>query len=57
MAEFVSNNDESVSTKFSQFFSTKGLYLFINFDIVEFSEANTCERIIEQKAINISMNI
>ena len=54
MAEFAANNNESVSTKLSPFFASKGFRLQISFDIVEFSDTTTLEQINRQKALNIS---
>ena len=57
MAEFAANNNESVSTKLSLFFATKGLHPRMSFDIVDLSNASTCERILKQKALDISRNM
>lgn len=45
MAEFADNNNELISTKLTPFFIFKNLYPNISFDIVEFFDANTYERI------------
>ncbi len=57
MAEFAANNNESASTKLSLFFATKGLHPRMSFDIVELSDASTRERILKQKALDISGNM
>ena len=57
MAEFAANNNESASTKLSSFFATKGLHLRMSFDKVELSDASTRERILNQKALDISGNM
>ncbi len=57
MAEFAANNNESASPKLSSFFATKGLHSRMSFDIVDLSNASTCERILKQKALNISRNM
>ena len=53
MVEFVANNNNSAPTRLSLFFASKGLYLRISFDIVDFSDTTTCERINKKKAIDI----
>ena len=57
MAEFAANNNKSAFTKLSPFFATKGLHPHMSFDIVDFSNASTCERIFKQKALDISRNM
>ena len=57
MAEFAANNNESASTKLSPFFATKGLHPRMSFDKVELSDASTRERILNQKALDISGNM
>ena len=57
MAEFAANNNKLASTKLSPVFATKNLYPRISFDIVDLSNANTYERILKQKALDISRNI
>ena len=57
MAEFAANNNESASTKLSPFFVTKGLHPRMSFDKVELSDASTCKRILNQKALDISGNM
>ncbi len=57
MAEFAANNNELASIKLSPFFATKGLHLCMSFDIVELFNASTCERILKQKALDISGNM
>ncbi len=44
MAEFTANNNKSASTKIFPFFATKSLYSRMSFDIVDFSNANSYER-------------
>ena len=57
MAEFAANNNESASNKLYPFFATKGFHFRISFDIIDFSDTNTCERIFKQKALDIFGNI
>ncbi len=57
MAEFTANNNESASTKLSQFFAIKGLHPRLSFDIVDLSNASTHDRILKQKALDISRNM
>ena len=57
MTEFAANNNESVSTKLSLFFATKSLDPHMSFDIVDLSDTSTCERILKQKALDISRNM
>ena len=57
MAEFAANNNESASTKLSPFFATKGLHPHMSFDKVELSDTSTRERILNQKALDISGNM
>ena len=57
MAEFAANNNISASTKLFLFFTIKGLYLHISFDIIEISDTNTCKQILQQKALDISRNM
>ena len=54
MAEFAANNNKSASTKLSPFFATKSFYPRMSFDIVDLSNTSTRERILEQKALDIS---
>ena len=54
IAEFVANNNNSVSSKLSPFFASKYLYLRISFDVINFLDNTTYERINKKKAINIS---
>ena len=57
MAEFAINNNVSASTKLSPFFAIKSLHLHISLDIVELFDTSTCERILQQKILNISGNM
>ncbi len=57
IVEFIANNNKSASTKLSPFFATKGLHFYMNFDIVDLSDASTCEWIFKQKALDISRNM
>ena len=41
MAKFAANNNESASTKFFLYIIFKGLYLYMNFDIVDLSNIST----------------
>ena len=54
MAEFAANNNQSASTKLSPFFATKGFHPRMSFDIVDLSDTSTRERILKQKALDIS---
>ena len=54
MAEFVANNNVSLSAKLSPFFTSRGLYSRMSFDVVDLSDITTRERINKKKAINIS---
>ena len=54
MAEFAANNNNSVSTKLSPFFASRGLHLQMSFDIIDFLDTITCEWINKKKAIEIS---
>ena len=45
MAEFAANNNLSNFTKLSPFFTSKGLYPQMSFDIVELSDTSTPKRI------------
>ena len=57
MVKFAANNNKLASTKLSPFFATKGLHFRMSFDIVDLSNASTCERIFKQKALDISRNM
>ena len=54
MAKFAANNNESVFTKLSLFFATKGLHPRMSFDRVELLDTSTCKQIFNQKALQIS---
>ena len=54
MAESTGNNNESASTKLSLFFATKSFHPRMSFDIVDLSDTSTRERILKQKALDIS---
>ena len=54
MAEFAANNNNSLSTKLSPFFASRGLHLRMSFDVVDFSDTTTRERMNKKKAIDIS---
>lgn len=45
MVKFAINNNKSAFIKLSPFFVFKNLHLYINFDIVDFFNANTCKQI------------
>ena len=53
MAEFAANNNNSLSTRLSLFFASRGLHPRISFDVVDFSDTTTRERINKKKAIDI----
>ncbi len=54
MAEFVTNNNISSSTKLSPFFASRGLHSHMSFDVVDLSDTTTREWINKKKAIDIS---
>ena len=54
MAEFAANNNDSASIKLSSFFASRGLYLCMSFDVVDFLDTTTRKRINKKKAIDIS---
>lgn len=45
MAKFSANNNKLRSIKIFLFFAIKGLHLYISFNKVEFSDADTCKQI------------
>ena len=49
MTEFVANNNDFLSIKLSPFFASRGLYPWISFDIVNFSDTITHEQINKKK--------
>lgn len=53
MAEFAANNNDSISTKLSLFFTFKDLYLYMSFNIIDFSDTTTCKQINKRKTINV----
>lgn len=53
MAEFAANNNDSISTKLSLFFASKDLYLYISFNIIDFSDITTCKEINKRKTLNL----
>lgn len=57
IVEFTANNNKLVSIKLSPFFITKGLYLYLSFDLVKLSNASTCKWIIKLKALDILGNL
>ena len=54
MAEFAANNNDSLSTRLSPFFASRGLHPRMSFDVVDLLDTTTRERINKKKAINIS---
>ena len=54
MAEFAANNNDSLSTRLSPFFASRGLHPRMSFDVVYLSDTTTRERINKKKAIDIS---
>lgn len=57
IAKFAVHNYKLTSIKLFLFFTIKGLYLYISFDIIDFSNTSIHKRIFKQKALNISRNI
>lgn len=57
MAKNATYNNESASTKFSLFFTTKDLHLRVSFDIIKFSDSNTCEQIFNKNILDIFVNM
>lgn len=57
MAEFTVNNNDSVSTKLSPFFASKGLHSRINFDIIDILDTKTRKRINKTNDIDILKNM
>lgn len=57
MAEFTANNNESVSTRLFTFFTSKGLYQYMSFDVINLSDTTIRGQINKKKAINISETI
>ena len=54
MAEFLANNNYFLLTRLFPFFTSKGLHLYMSFDIIDFSDTTIREQINIKKAINIS---
>ena len=54
MAEFAANNINSLSTRLSPIFASRGLHLCMSFDVIDLLDTTTCERINKIKAIDIS---
>ena len=44
MVKFAANNNKSAFTKLSPFFATKSLHPYMNFHIVQLSNAGTCKQ-------------
>ena len=57
MAEFLTNNNKSALIKFFLFFTTKVLHLYMSFEKVKLLDVSICNRIFNQKALDISRNI
>lgn len=53
MAEFATNNNKFISTKLSPFFTSRGIYPYINFDIIDFLDIITHKQINKKKTIDI----
>lgn len=53
MIEFVINNNDSAFTRLSLFFTSRGLYLCISFDIIDFLDFIICEQLNNKKATDI----
>ncbi len=49
MVEFTTNNNKFTSTKSSPFFTSKDIYLCINFDIINFLDIITDKQINKKK--------
>ena len=54
MAKFAANNINFTFTRLSPFFISRGLYPYMNFDIVDFLDTKTRKWINKKKAIDIS---
>ena len=54
MTEFTAINNNSVSTRLSPFFTSRGLHPHMSFNAVDFSDTTTRKRINKKKAIDIS---
>ncbi len=54
MTKFMANNNISLSTKLSPFFTPRGLHLRMSFDVFDLSDTTTREQINKKKAIDIS---
>ena len=53
MAKLVANNHDFLSIKLFLLFASRGLYLCISFDIINFLDIIICERINKKKTIDI----
>ena len=54
MVKFAANNNKSASIKLYPFFTLKGLYLYISFDGIDFSDIITRKRVKKRKTMDIS---
>lgn len=54
LAEFAANNLESATTKMTPFYATRGYHPRMNFDPVDLSASGACERLLTQRAADIS---
>lgn len=53
MAKFAANNNNFASTKLSQFFALRTLYLYMSIDIINFLDTIIHTQINKKKTINI----
>ena len=53
MGKFATNNNESASIKLFPFFAIQAFYHYMSFDIIDFFNTNTHERIFKSKALDI----
>lgn len=56
MAKFIAKNNKSTFTKLFQFFLTKSLHPYMNFNIVNLFNVSTCKQIFKWKPSNIFGN-
>lgn len=57
MAKFVEFNSKSTSIKLSASFVKKIFYPCIRYNMIDLSNTSICERMIKEKALNISKNM
>lgn len=56
MIKFVANNNKLVFIYLFSFFASKSLYSYMSYNIINFFNANICNQIYKQKALNILKN-